>query len=51
MSELGRPKEFPGQGTRPTLKPSKGVVTVTLAIILLLAVLLIVSGCIPNPNP
>lgn len=50
MSELGKPKEFSGQRVRPQLRVNKGVVTVALAVFVLLAVLLVVSGCIPNPN-
>lgn len=51
MSELGKPKEFSGQRVRPLLRVNKGVVTVALAVLVLLALLLVVSGCIPNPNP
>jgi hypothetical protein len=51
MSELGKPKEFSGQRVRPRLRVNKGVLTVALAVFVLLAVLLVASGCIPNPNP
>ncbi|WP_161601138.1 hypothetical protein [Neoaquamicrobium microcysteis] len=51
MSELGKPKEFSGARARPQFRASKGVVTVALAIVVLVAVLLVVSGCMPNPNP
>jgi len=51
MAELGKPKEFSVHGVQPNragLRVGKGAVTAALAALFLLAVLLIVSGCVPT---
>lgn len=54
MSELGKPKEFSGRDARQgevilRTPMRKAVFVAGLAGIVLLAVLLILSGCIPTP--
>lgn len=52
MAELGKPREFSAHGMRSSrmaLRPGKGVITAVVAATVLLAVLLVISGCVPTP--